>query len=152
MSVGSYSPPSTHEPLYSLSSEQPEINHTWSSRGPTFNGHSGYFWNISPKKIIVFSEFILKTIKGVDISAPGVAITAMPNANLCRNQLKNGTSMSAPNAMGCAAVILSGLPENYSWTPAQLVGFKFSYGNFLFKLSKIFSRNIIWNQIETSSG
>ena len=37
MSVGSYSPPSTHEPLYSLSTEQPEINHTWSSRGPTFN-------------------------------------------------------------------------------------------------------------------
>ena len=43
MSIGSYSPPSTHEPLYSLSTEQPEINHTWSSRGPTFNGHSGYF-------------------------------------------------------------------------------------------------------------
>ena len=67
----------------------------------------------------------MKLTKGVDISAPGVAITAVPNANLCRSQLKNGTSMSAPNAMGCATAILSGLPKDYPWTPAQLVGFKF---------------------------
>ena len=126
MSVGSYSPPSTHEPLYSLSTEQPEINHTWSSRGPTFDGSAGWFGNFSSKSDNrIFDEIILKHTKGVDISAPGVAITAVPNANLCRSQLKNGTSMSAPNAMGCAAVILSGLPKDYPWTPAQLVGFKF---------------------------
>ena len=125
MSVGSYSPPSTHEPLYSLSTEQPEINHTWSSRGPTFNGSSGWFQTFSSEyDNHIFGEIILKLTKGVDISAPGVAITAVPNANLCRSQLKNGTSMSAPNAMGCAAAILSGLPKDYPWTPAQLVGFK----------------------------
>ena len=125
MSVGSYSPPSTHEPLYSLSTEQPEINHTWSSRGPTFNGSSGWFQNFLPESDQrIFGEIKLKLTKGVDISAPGVAITAVPNANLCRSQLKNGTSMSAPNAMGCAAAILSGLPKDYPWTPAQLVGFK----------------------------
>ena len=125
MSVGSYSPPSTHEPLYSLSTEQPEINHTWSSRGPTFNGSSGWFQNFSSESDNhIFGEIILKLTKGVDISAPGVAITAVPKANLCRSQLKNGTSMSAPNAMGCAASILSGLPKDYPWTPAQLVSFK----------------------------
>ena len=125
MSVGSYSPPSTHEPLYSLSTEQPEINHTWSSRGPTFNGSSGWFQIFLPESDNRNSgKMILKLTKGVDISAPGVAITAVPNANLCRSQLKNGTSMSAPNAMGCAAAILSGLPKDYGWTPVQLVGFK----------------------------
>ena len=53
LSVGAYAAPASHEPLYSLDQELPEINHTWSSRGPTLDG-----------------------ARGVDICAPGVAITS----------------------------------------------------------------------------
>jgi len=97
MSVGAYAAPKSHEPLYSLNTELPEINYTWSSRGPTIDGG-----------------------RGVDVCAPGVAITAVPTATLNRNGLMNGTSMAAPNATGCAATILSALPAGYNWTPAQL--------------------------------
>ena len=48
--------------------------------------------------------------RGVDICAPGVAITSVPTATLNRNGLMNGTSMAAPSATGCAATILSALP------------------------------------------
>ena len=54
LSVGAYAAPASHEPLYSLDQELPEINHTWSSRGPTLDG-----------------------ARGVDVCAPGVAITSV---------------------------------------------------------------------------
>jgi len=97
LSVGAYAAPASHEPLYSLDQELPEINYTWSSRGPTLDG-----------------------ARGVDICAPGVAITSVPTATLNRNGLMNGTSMAAPNATGCAATVLSSLPDTAEWTPAQL--------------------------------
>ena len=53
LSVGAYAAPASHEPLYSLDQELPETNYTWSSRGPTLDG-----------------------ARGVDICAPGVAITS----------------------------------------------------------------------------
>ena len=84
--MGAYASPTSHKFLYSLPFELPEITHTWSSRGPTFDG-----------------------ARGVDICAPGVAITAVPNATLNKNGLMNGTSMAAPNLAGCAATILSTL-------------------------------------------
>jgi tripeptidyl-peptidase-2 len=101
LGVAAYVSPAMMKANYSMMTEGEEhtgTTFTWSSVGPTTDGDNG-----------------------VNITAPGGAITCVPNWTLQKSQLMNGTSMSSPHAAGCVALLLSACKaEGISISPSRI--------------------------------
>jgi tripeptidyl-peptidase-2 len=77
-------PPSVAAADTDLSEAHRGTTFTWSCAGPTADG-----------------------ALGVDVTAPGGAITSVSHWCLQKSMLMNGTSMSSPHAAGCVALLIS---------------------------------------------
>lgn len=113
--VAAYVSPAMRTPLYSCLPEPaaaaaadgdapsgtdhfPETTYTWSSTGPTADGDVG-----------------------VNVTAPGGAIAAVPNWCLQKSRLMNGTSMASPHVAGCVALLISACKaEKIAVSPARI--------------------------------
>ncbi|CAD5207848.1 unnamed protein product [Bursaphelenchus xylophilus] len=98
ISVGAILPEDATEVLYGTSEKRETCMLHFSSRGPTSDGRLG-----------------------INFTAPGAAIAGMPLYSQNAAQCKNGTSMAAPNALGCAACLLSAAKSaNIPMSPLKL--------------------------------
>lgn len=96
--VGAYISPEMGELLYSVIEKTPETMFMFSARGPTRNGD-----------------------RGVDIVAPGAAITSLALDSLNGSNLYNGTSMSSPSAAGVGALLISAAKQSgIHYSPARI--------------------------------
>ena len=96
--VGAYVSPQMMKDAYSLRKDIRALPYSWTSRGPTLDG-----------------------AQGVDIFAPGGAVSPVPEWTLNRGMRMNGTSMASPNTCGNLALVLSALTaQKKSWTPAAI--------------------------------
>ena len=100
ISVGAYTDEKMLDNMYYLNSNDYSGPYNWSSRGPTNDG-----------------DF------GVDIIAPGGAITTISSWASSSLKLCNGTSMASPYVCGCLARIFSSLPQipYFYWVKKHLL-------------------------------
>ncbi|KAI6221845.1 Tripeptidyl-peptidase 2 [Aphelenchoides fujianensis] len=89
ITVGAFLPADCAGLLYGSRVEHVPNVFAFSSRGPTFEG-----------------------ALGIDVCAPGVALTGLPTYELRSSITFNGTSMAAPNCTGNVACLFSALKQN----------------------------------------
>lgn len=86
--------------------ELPETQYTWSSRGPTPDGHQGVSVS-APGNPFGLSIHVLNDL--LTSQNIGGAISPVPTWLLTKSQLMNGTSMASPNCCGGITLLISAL-------------------------------------------